>query len=76
MVKIIDVVSSQRKQWEHEHFVNPKNKSCGMPVKGFRNHVTTDGSLLEVAGGWGACGWSVVQQVPLYGMDGNVGCWS
>ena len=30
-----------------------------MSADGFREHVTTDGSLSEVPGGLGAGGWSV-----------------
>ena len=32
-----------------------------MPAEAFKGHVATDGSLLGIAGQWGACGWSVVQ---------------
>ena len=44
------------------------------PVEGFGDPVGTDGSLLVVAGRWGACGWSVVQldhdeeMAPMHGM--------
>ena len=31
-----------------------------LPVEGFQGHVATDGSLLGIAGKWGACGWSAV----------------
>ena len=37
-----------------------KHKSWRLPAEGFRDHVATDGSLLGVAGRWGACSWSVV----------------
>ena len=49
-----------------------------MTVEGFKGHVATDGSLLEKAGKWGACGWAVVQldcdeeMRPLFGMYGSV----
>ena len=43
-----------------------------MPVEGSRNHVATDGSLLEVAGRWGACGWSVVQREQCMGCTGTL----
>ena len=33
----------------------------GCQQTGFKGHVATDGSLLGIAGKWGACGWSVVQ---------------
>ena len=45
-----------------------------MPAEGFKGRVATDGSLLENAGKWGACGWAVVQLDydeelrPLYGL--------
>ena len=57
------------KIWESE-----KHQSWSMQVEGFRGHVATDGSLLVVAGKWGACGWAVVQLdydeevEPLHGM--------
>ena len=38
-----------------------KHKSWGMPAEGCKGHVPTDGSMLENAGKWGACGWAVVQ---------------
>ena len=44
------------RRWRSE-----EQSSWGIPVEGFQNHVTTDGSLLGVSGKWGACGWSVVQ---------------
>ena len=44
------------KKWETE-----THKSWNMTVEGFKGHVATDGSLLEMAGKWGACGWAVVQ---------------
>ena len=43
-------------KWESE-----MHKSWNMQVEGFRDHVATDGSLLEKTGKWGACGWAVVQ---------------
>ena len=49
-----------------------------MSVEGFRNHVTTDGSLLGVSVRWSACGWSVVQLDhdeelgPMHGMHGTL----
>ena len=44
------------KKWEcHKH------KSWEIPSKCFRDHVTTDGSLMGVSGKWSACGWLVVQ---------------
>ena len=49
-----------------------------MPAEGFKGHVATDGSLLGVAGKWGACGLSVVQLDydeelgPLHGMYGSM----
>ena len=38
-----------------------KHKSWGLPARGFRDHIATDGSLLVSAGKWCACGWSVAQ---------------
>ena len=32
-----------------------------MPAEGFKGHVATDDSLLDIAVRWRACGWSVVQ---------------
>ena len=61
------------KIWESE-----KHQSWGTQVEGFRGHVTTDGSLLDNAGKWGACGWAVVKfdydedMEPLHGMYGSV----
>ena len=55
-----------------------KQESLGMPAEYFKSHVATDGSLLGMAGTWGACGWSVVQLdfdeelAPLYGMYGSM----
>ena len=55
-----------------------KRTSWRMPVQGFREHVAADGSLLESAGKWRACGWAVVQldydeeMGPLLGMYGSV----
>ena len=49
-----------------------------MPAEGFKGHVATDGSLLENAGKWGACGWAVVlldydeEMGPLHGMYGSM----
>ena len=53
-------------QWLKSHLIvqkweSRKHKGCGFPGEGFRDHVTTDGSLLGVPGKWCACGWSVVQ---------------
>ena len=45
-----------------------------MSAEGFRDHVTADGSLLEVLGKWNACGRSVEQlhhdedMEPIHGM--------
>ena len=44
------------RNWESE-----KHKSWSIPAEGFKGHVATDGSLLENAGKWRACGWAVVQ---------------
>ena len=44
------------KKWASE-----KHKSWGMPAEGFKGHAATDGSLLDTAGKWEACGWSVVR---------------
>ena len=42
--------------------MNLKSTKVGcIPAEGFRDHVTTDGSLLAVRGRWAACGWSMVQ---------------
>ena len=60
-------------KWESE-----KHKSSGMPAKGFKGHVATDGSLLGNAGKWRACDWAVVQldydeeMGPLHGMYGSM----
>ena len=35
-----------------------RNKSWRMSAEGFRDQVTTDGSLLGVPGRWRACGWA------------------
>ena len=49
-----------------------------MPAEGCEGHVATDGSLLGMAGKWGACGWSVVpldhdeELGPLHGMYGSM----
>ena len=51
-----------------------------MPVEGFRNRVPTDGSLLEVAGRWSACGWSMAvvqldhdeEMEPMHSMYGTL----
>ena len=51
-----------------------KHKSWDMPVEGFRNHVTTDGSLLRVFGKCGACGWPVVQLDHDEDIDRCTGC--
>ena len=61
-------------KWESE-----KHRSWGIPAEGFKGHVATDGSLLGIAGMWGACGWAggVVQldydeeMGPLHGMYGS-----
>ena len=66
-------------QWNRGHYSmtkwkSEKHKSWSIPAEGFKGHVATDGSLLENAGKWGACGWAVVQlnydeEVgPLHGM--------
>ena len=70
-------------QWKRGHFVvtkweSEKHKSWCMSVEGFKGHVATDGSLLNTAGKWGACGWAVVQldydeeMGPLHGMYGSM----
>ena len=49
-----------------------------MPAEGSKGHVATDGSSLNIAGKWGACGWAVVQldydeeMEPLHGMYGSM----
>ena len=49
-----------------------------MSAEGFRDHVTTNGSLLGVPGRWSACAWSVVQldqdeeMGPMRGMCGTL----
>ena len=53
-------------QWESSHLTvrrweSEKQKSCAIPVEGFRNHVASDGSLMGVSGKWSARGCSVVQ---------------
>ena len=55
------VASSKRNQVGDQKLVSPKVESWCMSVEGFRDHVTTDDSLLGVSGKWSACGWSVVQ---------------
>ena len=58
--------------------VSEAQKSWCVPAEGFKGHVATDGSLLGIAGKWGACGWVVVQldydeEVrPLHGMSGSM----
>ena len=48
-------------------------------LKGFRNHVASDGFWLGVSGKWSACGWSVVhlghdvEMEPMHGMYGTMG---
>ena len=60
------------RKWELQ-----KHQSCGMPVEGFLDHVTTDGSLVAGSGRWSACRWSVVQLDhdneigPMHGMYGT-----
>ena len=55
-----------------------KAQKLELPAEGFRDHVTTDGSLLGVSGKWSVCGWSVVQldhdeeMAPMYVRD--AGC--
>ena len=55
-----------------------KHKNWGMPPEGFKGHVAADGSLLDTAGKWRACGWPVVQldydeeTGPLHGMYGSM----
>ena len=66
-------------QWNRGNFrmkmlESEKHRSWGLQVKGFSDHVATDGSMLGSAVKWGACGWAVVQvdydeeMVPLHGM--------
>ena len=56
-------------RWESE-----QHKERGWPVECFRNHVTSDGSLLGTSGKWRTCGRSVVQldhegnEGPMHGM--------
>ena len=61
------------RKWESE-----KHKNWGMPAEASKGHVATDGSSLNIAGKWGACGWAVVQldydeeTEPLHGMYGSM----
>ena len=54
------------------------HKSWDVSAEGFRDHVTTGGSLLGVPGRWRACGWSVVQldhdeeRGPMHGRYGTL----
>ena len=48
-------------QWNRGHFSmkkweSEKHKGWGLPAEGFKGHVVTDGSLLDMAGKWRACG--------------------
>ena len=60
--------------FQYKKVESEKHKSWGMPAEGFKGHVATDGSLLGIAGKWGACGLSAVQLDydeelgPLHGM--------
>ena len=64
--------------FQHDKEESEKHKRWGLPAKGFKGHVATDGSPLGMKGKWGACGWSEVQLDydeelgPLHGMYGSV----
>ena len=72
-------VNGQRDTSDCRNGRSEKHKSWSFPVEGFRDHVTTDCSLLGVSGKWSACGRSVVQlnhdeeMGPMHGMYGTLG---
>ena len=53
--------SWQRGQWTNQEWVSKGHREWELPTEEFRNPVATDGSLLEVTGKCGACGWPVLQ---------------